>query len=739
MRRPSSLFVFALIALIAVTGPALADEGMWQPHQLPSLAKELKAEGLEIAPEDLSDLLGYPMNAIISLGGCTASFVSPNGLAVTNHHCAYRALQFNSTPDNNLLENGFLAKDHSEEIPAGPGTRIYVTVDVDEVTEEINGGLDELDGTERFEALDERRKAMLADCEKEDGYRCRVASFYGGLEVYRIKQMEIRDVRIVYAPKGSVGLYGGEVDNWEWPRHTGDFTFYRGYVGPDGKPADPADDNVPFRPKHHLKVNPEGVSTGDYVMVTGYPGRTNRYRLASEVEYQFEERYPRSIERSNDRLEIIERLTADHPEDKIRYAGTVAGIKNGFKNNQGMVDGYRGSGLVERKKALEDAMRAWVNADEERKAKFAAALDELEEVIVEGREVRKKEGAFLSAAGGSSLASMAGVIYRAAHERQKPDMERDSFYQDRNRPRMESFLKRLDRTFSTRVDRELWLYSLENYVESETVERVARFDEIMGIGETFDREAVGAKLDEMYAKTVMLDSEKRMALLDATPESIEAMDDPFLSMAVEFYEDSRRREAESEERSGQLNRLRPLYMQAMLAYLESQGKRLYADANSTLRVTFGQVGGYSPRDAVSYAPFTTPQGFLEKETGEEPFNAPDELLNAVKNKAYGKYTSEELGGDLPVNFLGDLDITGGNSGSPTLNSRAEFIGIVFDGNYESIISDWDFRPEITRSIHVDVRYMLFVMDHLDNADYLIEEMGLEATPEAAAPMADAAP
>ena len=740
MRASFVSIAASAVALIAVsTLPVMAGEGMWQPHQLPSLADELKAEGLEIAPTDLSDLLGYPMNAIISLGGCTASFVSPNGLVVTNHHCAYRALQYNSTPDNNLLDNGFLAETYADEISAGPGSRVYVLVDVEEVTEKINGGLDGLDGAERFDTIDQRVKDMVAGCEEGGGHRCRVASFYGGLERYLMKQMEIQDVRIVYAPKGSVGLYGGDVDNWEWPRHTGDFTFYRAYVGPDGKPAPPSDDNVPFKPKHYLKVSAEGVSDGDYVMVTGYPGRTNRYRLASEVERQFEKSYPERVERSNDVLEIIERMTADHPEDKIRYAGTVAGIKNGFKNNQGMIDGYVGSDLVERKEAFEAALHKWIAADEGRKAQYASAIKDLEAAIDEGRRIGEARGPFNSAYNGSRLMSVAGLLYRLSHERQKPDAERDSFYQDRNRPRLESFLKRLDRTFSPRVDRELWLYDLEKYVTDDKVERKPEFDSIFGLGETFAAAAVGAKLDAMYEATVLTDLDKRLELMDASTETLEALDDPFMKIAVQFYAENRRLEEEAEARSGKMTRLRPLYMQAMLGFLESQGKRLYADANSTLRVSFGQVGGYSPRDAVSYAPFTTTDGLIQKETGEDPFASPSELLDAVKAKDFGKYASEELGGELPVNFLADLDITGGNSGSPTLNGKAEFVGVVFDGNYESIISDWDFRPGITRSIHVDVRYMLWVMDHLDNADVLIEEMGLEATPPVeATAQADAA-
>lgn len=727
---PFVRFPVFLLALLVATPATFADEGMWLPHQLNEIAGPLKAEGLEIPVNELADLLDHPMNAIISLGGCTASFVSPQGLVVTNYHCAYRALQFNSTPESNLIEDGFLAQALADEIPAGPGSRIFVTVDFDEVTDEITGDLGDLDGAERYDAIEEKRKAMVTECEKDEGHRCRVASFYGGLEHYRIKQLEIRDVRIVYAPKSAIGIYGGEIDNWEWPRHTGDFAFYRAYVGSDGKPADPDDANIPYRPKHHLEVAAGGVDEGDFVMVTGYPGGTNRYRTAREVEEQFEKRYPERVESSRDQLRIIEEATADHPDDEIRYAGQVAGLNNGMKNNEGMIAGYQGSDMLERKQKLEAELRQWIEADAERREHYGSALDQLEAVIEEGYQVSETQGSFRQASTGSALDTAAAALYRLAHERQKPDAERDSFFQDRNRPRFEAFMQRIDRTFSPRVDRELWLYDLRRYVEDEDAERVAAFDELMGLAETFDAEATGKKIDAMYEKTVLTDSAKRLELLDATPEQIEAMDDPFLQKAVALYERSRQREEEAEARSGRLERLRPLYMQAMLAYLGSQGRKIYPDANSTLRVTYGQVTGYSPRDAVRYAPFTTPRGLLEKESGEEPFASPPELLEAVKANSFGSYADAELG-TLPVNFLADLDITGGNSGSPTLDARGNLVGLVFDGNFESIISDWDFRPEITRSIHVDIRYILWVMDHLDGADHLVEEMGLEATPDAA--------
>ena len=270
-----------------------ADEGMWQPRQLPQLAGELKSLGLVIDPSQLNDLTKHPMNAVVSLGGCSASFVSPEGLVVTNHHCAYGSLQYNSTPERNLLESGFLAANKSEELFAGPGSRILVTVAVQDVSATIQDGLSpDLGGGERYKLIEEREKKLIAACEKDDGHRCNVRSFHGGLQYFLTKQLEIRDVRIVYAPAGAVGRYGGDVDNWIWPRHTGDFAFYRAYVGANGKPAEHGEANAPYRPRHHLKISTTGLSAGDFVMLAGYPGVTNRYRTAAEVRSAVNWSYP---------------------------------------------------------------------------------------------------------------------------------------------------------------------------------------------------------------------------------------------------------------------------------------------------------------------------------------------------------------------------------------------------------------------------------------------------------------
>jgi hypothetical protein len=287
----------AAVAATVFATAARADEGMWQPSQMPQLAAQLKARGLQMDPAALSNLAGKPLDAVISLGGCTASFVSPQGLVVTNHHCGYGAIQYNSTPERDLLASGFVAKSFADELPSDPNARVYVTQDISDVTARINDGLAAgMDGKARFDAIDARSKALVAECEKPGGLRCNVYNFNGGLQFSLIRQLEIKDVRLVYAPPEAIGKFGGDVDNFEWPRHTGDWSFLRAYVGKDGKPAAYSKDNVPYQPKSWLKVSQEPLHAGDYVMVTGYPGSTSRYRLADEVEDAIQWRYPTSVQ-----------------------------------------------------------------------------------------------------------------------------------------------------------------------------------------------------------------------------------------------------------------------------------------------------------------------------------------------------------------------------------------------------------------------------------------------------------
>lgn len=713
-----------VLLLMAVCVPGLADEGMWLPSQLPRIAPALEAAGLETPPASFADLTGDPMGAIVSLGGCSASFISPEGLVATNHHCAYGTIQFNSTPERNLLAEGYVASSHADELPAAPGARVYVTVAVEDVTRDVLDSVPaDADGAARFAAVEEAEKRLIADCEKSAGHRCKVAAFYGGTEYLLYDQLEIRDVRLVYAPPSSIGKFGGDVDNWMWPRHTGDFSLYRAWVGPDGLPADPSPDNIPYTPRHWLSVGTDGVEAGDFVMVVGFPGRTSRYRLASEVEEAITWTYPQRIARRQESLEIIERETAGLPEVEIAYAATVSGINNGLKNAQGMVAGFARSDSVARKRALEAELQAWIEADPERQARWGDALPVLEALLAQQRAHRERDQE-LGSLRYNQLMSAAATAYRVAREREKPDTERKLGYQERDMRRIKARIERSARSFDPRVDMALLQRTLKHYAALPQSERLAVLDEWFGLeGAEDPATQIAGVLHRMYIATDLTDADARLALLDLDRAELEASEDPFVRLAVAMYPTELALEAEDEALDGRLLEARPRFMEALLAFQTAQGREIYPDANGTLRVTFGTVRGYVPRDGVFYLPFTTAEGIAAKATGIEPFDAPAPLLEAVAAGDYGPYASEEIG-SLPVNFLSDVDTTGGNSGSATIDGRGHFVGLLFDGNWESMISDWDFLPQVTRSIHADVRYMLWVMDRIDGAHHLLEEMGV---------------
>jgi hypothetical protein len=721
MRR----IVVLILACLAAFAVAVADEGMWMPGQLPELGDAMKAAGLEVDATSLSDLTAHPMGAVIWLGGCTASFVSDQGLVVTNHHCAYGSIQHNSTEENNILEDGFLAGSFEEELSAAPGSRVLVTTRVEDVTDRVLGAVPEnASGKTRYDAIEAAEKALVAECEKQDGVRCRVSSFYGGVIYQRFTQLEIRDVRLVYAPARSVGKYGGDVDNWMWPRHTGDFSFLRAYVGPDGRPAEPAPENVPYRPKHRLRLATDGVDDGDFVMVAGYPGRTNRYRLADEVENRIGWSYPMALEVYGALLASVEQAVEKYPDAELKVAPLVAGLNNMTKNYTGMLAGFDRVDVAAAKREMETELASWIAADQTRTARYGTALDDLRELVAEDQLNRERD-LYWGIVRRSTMLRAASRLYRLAHENLKPDMEREPGYQERDLSRMRRSLERMESTYDRRVDRWVWGDAIRMYAALPADKRVAVFDKQFGIGaDGVDSNKLDAVLDAMYANTGLESLETRLEWMDASVEAFQASDDPFIRLAVALYPVDLEMEAEDEALTGRFEEARPRFMEALIAHQRSLGLPVYPDANSTLRVTTGHIAGYSPRDGVLYAPFTTLEGLLEKETGVEPFDSPEPLLQAVRDGDRGPYGLDSLG-SVPLDFLSTVDTTGGNSGSPTLNGRGELVGLLFDGAWESLLSDWYYEPDRVRSIHTDVRYMLWVMDRVDGAHRLLREMGIK--------------
>lgn len=709
-----------LTVAVAASFGAQADEGMWQPHQLPAMADELKAKGLEIDAKSISKLTEFPMNAVISLGGCTASFVSPKGLVVTNHHCAYGAIQYNSTPEKNLLQDGFLAKTFADELPATPGSRVYVTEDVTNVTKRVKGGLEGKVGSDFYQGVESQEKALVAECEKEDGYRCQVYSFHGGLEYYLVKQLEIRDVRLVYNPAASVGKYGGDVDNWMWPRHTGDFSFYRAYVSKAGKPADFSSDNVPYEPKSFLKVSAKGVSDGDFVMVAGYPGRTNRYRTANEVQNQFEWAYPEGKLLRERFIEIIKDTAPEGSDERIKYESQIASLANYAKNFTSMIEFYGKSTMLADRKAREAELAAWIAKDSSREAKYGKTLAELDALIAKSKAHQERD-MILSYIGSTTMLPTARSLYRLANEKQLPDMQREPGFQERDMTRLKASMERIDRRYAPSVDKAVLFDMLKRYAALPEDKRLPALDKAFGIDKKFSEAKLSKTLDKMYAKTELGKKDVRLAWMDKSVADFKASKDPFIQFAVAMYDTDMAEEKKEKELDGELMKVRPQYMDAIIAYNLEQGKPVYADANSSLRVTVGHVKGYSPKDGLVAVPFTRLEGIVQKDTGVDPFDAPKKELELIKQKQYGDFYVKAID-SVPVNFLSTLDTTGGNSGSPTLNGRAELVGLLFDGVYESIIGDWAYDDNINRSIQVDSRYMLWVMKYLDHADNLLAEM-----------------
>jgi hypothetical protein len=724
-----------LCAGLAFISAASATEGMWQPRQVPEIATALREAGLAIEPSAMNTLSQYPANAIVSLGGCTASFVSPNGLVVTNHHCAYGAIQFNSTAERNLLERGFLATGASEEPPGDPALRVYVTEDIRDVTADIAAATTKAgtDGRATYDAIDRATRKLVRACEADGTHRCEVAVFHGGTEYNLIRQLEIRDVRLVYAPPEAIGKFGGDVDNWMWPRHTGDFAFLRAYVSRSGRPAPYHADNVPYRPKSWLKINAKGLAAGDFTMLMGYPGRTNRWRLAEELDDAISWQFPMTIETYSDLIAQIESASRGRPDAAVKYAAVLAGLRNTLKNYQGQLAGFARWGSVATKRAQEARMAAWLRAKNDTDTE--RAISDLRALLAQGRSTREGAWLFSLIAPNTtersarfnregSLVSAALDIYRTAVEGDRPDSQRELGYQDRDMARVKARLATFPRRFDAQVDRALLDYRVRRYAALPAASRVPEFDAWLGIsGDRPDLSGVAAKLDAFYAGTKLADDATRMSWYAKPRQAIEASDDTALQLAVAIYPAIARFEGTWKAGVGTDEKLRPRYMHALIEFLRSEGRAVYPDANGTLRVTYGHVRGYSPADAVTYAPFTTLAGIAAKTTEKAPFNTPLAAREAIAAKRIGSYASAAIG-DVPVNFLSDLDITGGNSGSPTLDKNGDLVGLAFDGNWESVASNWLFNPVVSRTIHVDVRYMLWVMDEVDHAERLIEEMGL---------------
>ena len=676
---------------------------MWMPQQVPQLAGELQKLGIRIDPARLSDLTGDPLGAVVSLGGCTASFVSPDGLIVTNHHCAFASVQHNSTKERDLIANGFIARTREEELPAAPGTKVWITTKIEDVTTRMTGKIDEkISDANRARLLDRREKELVAECEAAQGVRCLVSSFFEGSQYLRTTRMELSEVKLVYAPPESVGDFGGEIDNFEWPRHTGDFAFYRAYA--NGKP---------YKPAHWLKVATTGVNEGDAVIVAGYPGRTFRYRTADEVRNYQEFVYPTQIRYFTDVIRILEDAGKNDRDVQIRNSARIEGFANSLKNYQSVSEGFVKDRILEARLAREERMDNVMRSRN-------TTISDVARINAEKFKTRERDLILDWIGGrGAPMLGQAFNIARLATERPKKDIDRLARFQERDWPALKQSSARAQRVMDAGSDRAIVRYFLVEASKLPADQRIKAIDDAVASAGNID-----ALLDRLYTTTKIGSQEERDKMMSESTDQLRARGDAMVDFALSLLPLLDEREEHDLAWAGAMSRLRPLYFELLRRV--SGNTPLYPDANSTLRLTFGRVEGYRPKDATRYTPQTSLRGVVEKEKGEEPFASPKELLAAASDPAKTKpYLDPELK-DVPVNFLSTCDTTGGNSGSPTLNAKGELTGLLFDGNYESIDADFLFHEADTRSIHVDAQYMLWYLDAVDQADNLLKELGTQS-------------
>jgi len=702
--------------------PAFVNHGgMWLPPQMPERAAELSQLGLAIDPALLSDPKSSLLSAIVNLSGCSASFVSKEGLVVTNHHCATGALQHNSSASENLLQTGTLAKTRAEERSSGPSARLRVLSKMTEETERIRPVLDKVaDALARELEYERLEKDIVGSCErKRPGVRCALVSMYGGLRYFSLESLELRDIRIVYAPAEGIGNFGGEVDNWRWPRHDGDVAFFRAYVGKDGMPADYALDNVPYQPPSFLKLASTPLAEGDLVFVAGYPGRSSL--LASAAEMRQIERivYPEQLAMFDAYLALIADISKGDPEVAIKATGRRRGFDNYRTKHLGELEGMKRARLLDEKLAAEQALQAFIDADPTRRAAYGSAIVELEAAFDEQQKTREADTALQSEFLMPRLLFAAYRSVRMAAERQKPDAERDPDFQERNVPRLRDEQKALAASYHPKLDRALLKLALQRDRARDLQHRSPALALIVGKDPTDP--AIDAAIAKLYDKTQLAEEKARLELFERGRFAALAQHpDPIVRLAAKLYPALRAAEDRAKRFAGQLRLLKPRYLAAQLVF---KGGAVAPDANSTLRLAYGTVKK-APPDApgANIGAFTSLSQMVAKNTGKEPFDAPQRLLDAAKTAKRSRYVDKTLG-DVPVDFLSDLHITNGNSGSATLNARGELVGLAFDGTYESVASDWAYQPS-TRTVHVDLRFILYLLEDVDHAQNLLSELGV---------------
>lgn len=712
--------LFSFIALVLLmSGPvAVADEGMWLLPLIERLNIGKMTElGFKLSAEDIYSINKAAIKdaVVIFGGGCTGEIVSSEGLLLTNHHCGYGQIQAHSTVEHDYLKDGYWAMTKDQELP-NPNLSVTFLLKIEDVTEQVLAGVKPgMNEAERTSAINEARSAIERKASEGTNYRATVASFYSGNYFYLLLYERYNDVRFVGAPPSSIGKFGFDTDNWEWPRHTGDFSVFRVYSGPDGKPAPYSKDNIPLKPKYWLKVSIKELNKNDFAMILGYPGRTQRYATSYEVDELLKITHPNRIKIRGIKQEIwMADMQAD-PKVNIQYASKYSGSSNYWKYSIGQKAGLERLNVKAKKEQTENQFNTWVNADPQRKTKYGEALNLIKK-SVEARAEYANAQQYISECfnqgcellGFNAIASVLMNALKSDDRSQIGDISSrlrnnmEALYKDYNPPTDQKTMKAMIKLFREDVPEKFHPDFYVNIVDKKFKGNIDRF------------------VDDMFAKSVFANESKLRSFLDK-PVLKTLENDPVYLTASSISRKSAEVAKSLSQYDNDLTTGRRLWMAALMEMTPE--KTLYPDANSTMRLTYGTIQDYEPKDGVIYKYYTTLQGVIEKyKPGDYEFDVPHRLIDLYNRKEFGRYASSE--GYMPICFLTTNDITGGNSGSPVLNDRGELIGLAFDGNWEAMSGDIAYETDLQRTIAVDIRYVLWVMDIYAGAGHLVREMDI---------------
>jgi hypothetical protein len=716
------VLVVAIILFAALLRPTIGEEGMYPITSIGSL--KLKEKGLKIGVNEIYNPGGTSLiDGIVSLGGCSASFVSPEGLIITNHHCVFGAVQAVSSVEKDYLTNGFLAATRPDEIRAR-GMTARITEEMRDVTEKVMSVVkDSMDPIERAKAIEGRIGELTKAAQKEmPGKSIGISEMLPGKSYLMFISTTLRDVRLAYVPPRSVGEFGGEDDNWVWPRHTGDFSFVRAYAGPDGKPADYAPGNVPFHPKRFLKVNPKGVEEDDFVFILGYPGRTYRHQTSYYMAYEEDLRMPFVADLNDWQIRTMEDLGRGDRATALKFDARIKGLANTMKNYRGKLVGMKRLGLVATKRDEEAALQKYIDADPQRKATYGSALEQTGKVYAEMTGRAQYElviDTFTGTSPMSQLVRIGNTVFDAGREMAKPSAERAAAYRDAALAETKKASAGSLGSYHEPAERLFLAKALALAAQLPTDQRIAPIDERLR-GDNSDQN-VKRLVDEWFAATTLKTAEGLANAIGRSADDLARLNDPFVSLAKDLAPLAQKLRETRQRRTAELSKLSALLIDVKQQFLQ---KNFVPDANSTLRFTYGHIRGYSPADASYLSPITTLTGVMEKTKDEYPYATPQAVRDLYKAKDYGQFRLKKRN-ELPVAILYDTDTTGGNSGSPVMNAKGELVGVNFDRAWGATINDYAWNEAYSRSIAVDIRYVLWMTEKVGKAGFLLKEMGVQ--------------